>query len=193
MLGAVQQAMTILICHYLGSLLIPLYSEGLQILQLLGAQPIYLSLESGEHDLWGHRLRQGQWDVAADHHCCGGLLWLHLGNCMQPIFFDNKLTTVHQSGPGRAMVAMPSASLYPYSKLYPSKPQQKFPGKMVMLAISSSKVGTSKRVMLEMPTIQTVVQLVPNIYSATFALIIKPWPSTYFFVSSIMTILISIS
>ena len=51
MLGMVPKAAPILICCHLGPLLIPLHGEGLQLLQLLGAQISPLSLKGGGCDL----------------------------------------------------------------------------------------------------------------------------------------------
>ena len=45
---------------------------------------------------------------------------------------------------------------------------------MAMLAMYSSNVGTSKRVMLVVPTILTEVPLVPKMYSATFSFTVRP-------------------
>ena len=79
-MGAVQKAMPIFICHFLGPLLILLHSEGLQILQLLGSQMNPLSFIGGGCDLWGCGLRWERWYLGANHHHHGGLLWLHMGN-----------------------------------------------------------------------------------------------------------------
>ena len=57
---------------------------------------------------------------------------------------------------------------------------------MAIFATSSSKVGTSNRVMLVMPTILTAVPLVPEINSATFSFMVKPWVSAYFFISKVI-------
>ena len=81
MLGTVQKAAPILICLCLNPLLVPLHGEGLQLLQLLGAQTNTLSLEGDGHDLWGHGLRWGKQDMGANHHHCGRFLWLYMGNC----------------------------------------------------------------------------------------------------------------
>ena len=51
MLGMVQEATPILICHCLGLLLVPLHGEGLQLLQLLGAQSNPLGLEGSGYNL----------------------------------------------------------------------------------------------------------------------------------------------
>ena len=59
---------------------------------------------------------------------------------------------------------------------------------MAMLDTSSSRVGTSKRVMLVMPTILMEVLLAPEIYSATFSFIVRPWASVYFFIRRVMAI-----
>ena len=80
MLGTVQKAVPILICHCFGPLLVLLSGKGLQLLQLFGAQMNPLSLKGGRCNLWGYRLRQGRWDVGADHHCYSGLLRFHMGN-----------------------------------------------------------------------------------------------------------------
>ena len=40
--------------------------------------------------------------------------------------------------------------------------------------------------MLVVPIILTAIPLVPEIYSATFSFLVKPWASAYFFVSKVM-------
>ena len=47
-------------------------------------------------------------------------------------------------------------------------------------------MGAKKRVMLVIPTILTAVQLVPEMYSATFSFTVKQWASAHFFVGKVM-------
>ena len=62
-----QKDTPILICFCIGLLLFSLYGEGIQLLQLLGAQTNPPSLEGVGHDLQGHGLRWGRQDMGADH------------------------------------------------------------------------------------------------------------------------------
>ena len=80
-LGMIHQAVLIFLCHCLGPLLIPFHGEGLQFMQLLGAQMNLFSLNGGGHDLWWLGLRWGRQDMRVDHHHLGGLLRLHMGDC----------------------------------------------------------------------------------------------------------------
>ena len=57
---------------------------------------------------------------------------------------------------------------------------------MATFATSNSKVGTSNRVMLVVPTILTTVPLAPEMYSAAFSFIVKPWASAPSYISKVM-------
>ena len=60
------------------------------------------------------------------------------------------------------------------------------PKQTVILDTSSSSVGTSKRVILVMPTILMEVLLAPEICSTTFSFTARPWVSAYLFISRVM-------